>query len=55
MFDYNENTPQVGTEILDNALPSDINFDEISRNKNKKYEYEGEEISRNAHYTQKNQ
>lgn len=33
MFEFNENNPNIGTEILDNALPSDINFDVSSKNK----------------------
>lgn len=41
MFEYNENNPAIGTEILDNVMPSDINFDDISKGKNKKQEYEG--------------
>ena len=45
MFEYNENSPAIGTEILDNALPSNINFDDISKNsKPGSKEYEGDDF-----------
>ena len=47
MFEYGEgDQPQIGTEILDPSMPSDLNFDSTS----KKKQLEGEEISKDYKY-----
>lgn len=48
MFQFNENDqdqPQIGTEILDPSLPSDLNFDS-----NKKKQFEGEQVGKDYKY-----
>ena len=42
-------SPQIGTEILDPTMPSDLNFDGGNQ------EYEGQQISRNANYVKDSQ